>query len=100
MFVGIARLGWLAAFVTCLWSVESYAMTLRSAVGYCVLVPASCQYSSAQLTWSQGQSRRRVPVDAAYMDWAMPTIQRRITQAGVRLAHYLNLALDPAYRGL
>jgi hypothetical protein len=29
----------------------------------------------------------------------MPVIQRRITQAGVRLAHLLNLALDPAYRG-
>ena len=37
-------------------------------------------------------------IDAAYMDWAMPIIQRRITQAGVRLAHLLNLALDPAYR--
>jgi hypothetical protein len=29
---------------------------------------------------------------------AMPIIRHRITQAGVRLAHLINLALDPAYR--
>ena len=80
------------------WSAESYAVTRAPQVGYCVIVQASCQYAATQMTWAQGQPQRSVPIDAAYMDWAMPIIQRRITQAGIRLAHHLNLALDPAYR--
>ena len=78
------------------WSAESYAVTIRPEVGYCVMVQGACQYSATQM--SMATPRRGVRADAAYMDWAMPIIQRRITQAGVRLAHLLNLALDPAYR--
>lgn len=81
------------------WSAESYATTLAPETGYCVMVQATCRYSATQATWAQGQPRRSVPVDAAYMDRSMPIIQRRITQGGIRLAHRLNLALDPAYRG-
>ena len=51
-----------------------------------------------RLRWRWRRPRRGVRIDAAYMDGAMPIIQRRITQAGVRLAHLINLALDPAYR--
>ena len=58
----------------------------------------ACQYSATQPTFATGQPQRSVQIDAAYMDRAMPIIQRRITQAGIRLAHHLNLALDPAYR--
>ena len=81
------------------WSAESYVVTLAPATGYCVLVGAACQYSATEATWAEGEAKRGVQIDAAYMDWAMPIIQRRITQAGVRLGHLLNLALDPAYRG-
>ncbi len=81
------------------WSAESYVVTLAPATGYCVLVGAACQYSATDATWSEGEAKRSVQIDGAYMDWAMPIIQRRITQAGVRLGHLLNLALDPAYRG-
>jgi len=81
------------------WSAESYAVTLMPATGYCVLISAACQYSPTQMTWAEGQPKRAVQIDGAYMDWAMPIIQRRITQGGIRLGHLLNLALDPAYRG-
>jgi hypothetical protein len=81
------------------WSAESYVVTLMPATGYCVMVSAACQYSPTQMAWAEGQPKRSVQIDAAYMDWAMPIIQRRITQGGIRLAHLLNLALDPAYRG-
>ncbi|HKR23701.1 MAG TPA: S1/P1 nuclease [Allosphingosinicella sp.] len=81
------------------WSAESYAITLAPSVGYCVMVGQACQYSATEATWSEGEPKRSVQIDATYMDWAMPIIQRRITQAGVRLGHLLNLALDPAYRG-
>jgi hypothetical protein len=78
------------------WSAESYAVAIRPEVGYCVMVQAACQYSATQM--AMATPRRGVRIDAAYMDGAMPIIQRRITQAGIRLAHLLNLALDPAYR--
>jgi hypothetical protein len=92
----VERAQWLAA-APWQWSAESYAVTIRPEVGYCVMVQGACQYSATQM--AMATPRRGVRVDDAYMDGAMPVIQRRITQAGVRLAHYLNLALDPAYRG-
>jgi S1/P1 Nuclease len=90
------RAEWLSA-LPWQWSAESYAVTIRPEVGYCVMVQGACQYSATQM--AMATPRRGVRIDAAYMDWAMPIIQRRITQAGIRLAHHLNLALDPAYRG-
>jgi hypothetical protein len=80
------------------WSAESYAVTLQPAVGYCTMAGGTCQYSPTQLGFLQGRPRTSVVVDGDYIGRSMPVIQRRITQAGVRLAHILNLALDPAYR--
>lgn len=91
----VQRAEWLSA-APWQWSAESYAVTIRPEVGYCVMVQAACQYSATDMAMTT--PRRGVRIDAAYMDWAMPIIQRRITQAGIRLAHLLNLALDPAYR--
>jgi len=94
----VERALWLSS-VPWQWSSESYAVTLTPDVGYCVLVQQSCRYSAAQPVFAQGQPKRSVPIDAAYMDRAFPIIRQRIKQAGIRLAHRLNLALDPAYRG-
>lgn len=90
------RAAWLSS-LPWQWSAESYAVTLTPQVGYCVMVSGACQYSATQMTL--GLPRRGVQIDSVYMDGAMPIIQRRITQAGVRLGHLLNLALDPAYHG-
>jgi hypothetical protein len=79
------------------WSAESYAITLSPSTKYCVMVAGSCQYSATQGTFLQNQPRTSVAIDTGYENSAMPIIQQRITQAGIRLAHYLNLALDPAY---
>jgi hypothetical protein len=81
------------------WSAESYAITIRSNVRYCAMTGLACQYGLVQMAFDPAQPRTSVLVDQAYMDMAMPDIQRRITQAGVRLAHWLNYALDPVYRG-
>ena len=81
------------------WSAESYAVTLRPEHGYCVMVQLACRYSATQPLFAEGQTKRTVPIDAAYMDRAFPIIRQRIVQGGIRLAHRLNLALDPAYRG-
>jgi hypothetical protein len=94
----IDRALWLSS-VPWQWSAESYEVSLQAEFGYCVIVQQACGYSLAQPSFADGQPKRTVLVDAAYMDRAFPIIQRRIMQAGIRLAHRLNLALDPTYRG-
>lgn len=78
------------------WSAESYAVTIAPATDYCTMASAGCQYSAAAMAF--GGRRETVTVDKDYIDNAMPIIQRRITQGGIRLAHIINLALDPLYR--
>jgi hypothetical protein len=94
----LQRAEWLST-VPWQWSGESYAITTAPGVGYCARISGACQYSATQPTYLQNHPQRNVNVDAAYMNMAMPIIRDRITRAGIRLAHYLNLALDPAYRG-
>jgi hypothetical protein len=89
------RAQWLSA-APWQWSQESYATSISPSVGYCVMVGATCQYDATRLAFD-GSNPRAVVVDASYQTMAMPIIQQRITQAGVRLAHIINLALDPAY---
>ena len=91
------RGAWLSS-VPWQWSAESYAVTISPGAGYCVMVGSACQYSPTQMGFAENQPKKSVAIDASYMDRAMPTIRRRITQAGVRLGHLLNLALDPTYR--
>jgi hypothetical protein len=95
--VDIDRAAWLSS-QPWQWTAESYVETLRPEVAYCIVRPDGCGYSETQATWAQGQAKRSVLIDAAYADRAMPIIQRRISQAGIRLAHLINLALDPAYK--
>ena len=78
------------------WSGESYAVAIAPATDYCTMVGGACQYSPTRPTFDP--PRENVRVDKDYIDRALPIIQRRISQAGIRLAHILNLALDPAYR--
>jgi hypothetical protein len=92
----VERAAWLSA-APWQWSAESYAVTLAPATHYCAMVGPACQYSPARMGFGTGP-RESVLVDKDYIDRAIPIIQRRITQAGIRLAHTLNLALDPAYR--
>jgi len=78
------------------WSAESYAVTIAPATNYCTMASGGCRYSAAAMAF--GGQRETVTVDKDYIDRAMPIIQRRITQGGIRLAHIINLALDPLYR--
>jgi hypothetical protein len=89
------RAQWLSA-APWQWSQESYATSISPNVGYCVIVGTACQYDTARPVFD-GSNPRTVMVDSTYQAMAMPIIQQRITQAGVRLAHLINFALDPAY---
>lgn len=79
------------------WAAESYAIAIRPQTGYCVIANGICRYSASQPTFVSG-SQRALTIDSAYADAAMPLIRQRITQAGIRLAHMINLSLDPTYR--
>ena len=79
------------------WAAESYEIAIRPETGYCLIAGSSCRYSQNHLVFSAGNART-LTIDNGYVDMAMPIIQRRITQAGIRLGHVVNLSLDPAYR--
>lgn len=79
------------------WARESYAATTAPWVQYCVRRQGKCRYSSAAETYADGAPRRSIMISKAYRDRSVPVIRQRIIQAGVRLAHWLNRALDPAY---
>jgi hypothetical protein len=81
------------------WARESYAAGTAPWTQYCIRRQGRCRYSSTSETYSDGMAKRSVTIDDAYRGRAEPLIRQRITQAGIRLAHQLNLALDPAYRG-
>lgn len=79
------------------WAQESYAITLDPAVLYCTQSGGSCRYSATQTTLSPGAAKRMQPVSQAYLAQFAPTVEKRVTMAGFRLAHLINGALDPGY---
>ncbi|HEY0013721.1 MAG TPA: S1/P1 nuclease [Allosphingosinicella sp.] len=81
------------------WAAESYAVARTRWTQYCVLARATCRYSAMEANTTAGRAPRTVLVDEAYFGRARPVIEDRVTRAGVRLAHWLNRALDPDYSG-
>lgn len=79
------------------WANESYEIALKPEVRYCVMVSGSCQYSQAMPTLPSGGPKRSEQFDQAYLSRFQQMAQDRIKAAGFRLAHLVNLALDPAY---
>lgn len=81
------------------WAAESYEIARRPDVQYCVLSGGTCRYSADLATLPQGGEERTVRVDAAYLDMFKDIAGERVRRAGIRLAHLVNEALDPAYSG-
>lgn len=79
------------------WANESYQITLAPETLYCTYVGANCQYSPASL--KKTNPVRVQPIDQAYLAAYQGDAAEQVTKAGFRLAHLLNLALDPAYSG-
>lgn len=79
------------------WANESFQVTLDPAVLYCVKVAARCQYSATQAVLTTAGPKRMQPIDQAYLAAFRDVAQERVRRAGFRLAHLMNLALDPAY---
>lgn len=79
------------------WADESYQITLRPDVLYCVEEDGKCQYSSTAETYVQGAEKRVASIDQAYRNAFESVAQDRVRKAGFRLAHLINVALDPTY---
>jgi hypothetical protein len=88
------------------WAAESYAITLRPEVLYCVKVGQSCQYSATIPVLPDEKkdkpaydaAKRTQKIDQAYLASFERLAEERVKKAGYRLAHLLNQALDPAYK--
>lgn len=81
------------------WAAESYAITLRPDVLYCVKVGELCQYSATVATLKRNAKKRNQSIDQAYLAAFAPIAEERVKKAGYRLAHLINTALDPDYKG-
>lgn len=79
------------------WADESYQITLDPLVLYCTKVDPACQYSLTDPT--KTNPPRLQPIGQPYLQSFEGKAQDRIRRAGFRLAHLINLALDPAYTG-
>ncbi|CDX17943.1 S1/P1 Nuclease [Mesorhizobium sp. SOD10] len=79
------------------WANESYEITLSPDVLYCIKVGNACQYSATKAAYHQGDEKRFQPISQAYLAAYEKTAQDRVKKAGFRLAHIVNLALDPSY---
>jgi hypothetical protein len=79
------------------WANESYKITLVPGISYCARVGENCQYSPMSLERTTPNRVQRI--DQAYLASYNPVASEQVAKAGFRLAHLLNLALDPAYRG-
>ena len=80
------------------WAEESYRITHDPDVRYCVLVSGSCNYSATSVKKPSGAPRME-QLDQVYLAKYDRAVENRIRYAGIRLAHLLNQALDPAYTG-
>lgn len=81
------------------WANESYAITREPGVMYCQLQNGVCRYSAdLEALPAQGAPRTQ-QLTQAYLAKYQGVARERVRLAGFRLAHLLNVALDPNYTG-
>ena len=75
------------------WANESFQVTRRKSVGYCVRVGTKCVYQQGNETFTVGEDEKVVVVNVAYLEQHVPFVRDRLKRAGIRLAHLLNTTL-------
>lgn len=78
------------------WANETFAITERPDVQYCVRKDGACWYGPDQQQYRSGE-QRVVVVDDAYLDAQPPTVRQQLQKAAVRLGAILNIALTPGF---
>jgi len=75
------------------WANESFQVTRRKSVQYCVRVGTKCVYQQGNETFSEGEDEKVVVVNAAYLEQHVPFVRNRLKRAGIRLGNLLNTTL-------
>ncbi len=75
------------------WANESFQVTRRKSVQYCVRVGTKCVYQQGNESFSEGEDEKVVIVNIAYLEQHVPFVRDRLKRAGIRLAHLLNTTL-------
>ena len=86
------RAAWVAVPVEG-WANESFQVTRRKSLQYCVRAGAKCVYDQGRETFVPGEQEKVVKVDAAYLELHVSFVRDRLKRAGIRLAHLLNTTL-------
>ena len=81
------------------WANESFNITTSEAVSYCVKKSGACWYAADNKELDTDEAQRVVVVNDAYIERQLPTVKKRLTQAGVRLGHLLNHAVGGSTNG-
>jgi len=79
------------------WANESYQITLKPEVLYCTVIAGVCQYSAEIVSLPHDGEQRLQLIDQGYLTAFAGVAEARVKKAGFRLAHLVNLALDPEY---
>jgi len=94
---------WIAKTEPWQWAQEGYGITLAGSGGgftdnqYCFKQGGKCSYSQGQDEFDRDGTARRVEITPAYVGQFAPVVERRLRQAGYRLAWIVNNTLDPAW---
>ena len=75
------------------WANESFQVTRRKSVQYCIRVGSKRVDQEGTETFSKGEAEKVVIVNAGYLELHVPLIRDRLRRAGVRLAGVLNRTL-------
>jgi hypothetical protein len=75
------------------WANESFQVTRRKSIGYCVLISTRRVYQKGNETYSEGEEEKVVVVDVAYLELHAPLVRNRLQRVGIRLANLLNTLL-------
>lgn len=76
------------------WANESYQITISPATEYCTQQQGACWYSVDNMMIDKGERQRKLVASEQYLTAHKETIERRLKQAGVRLAALLDAALN------
>lgn len=80
------------------WANQSLRVTLKPTTHYCIQKGEYCQYSETQIYLNRGGKKRTQTITQDYIDNHSALVEKRVKQAGFRLADILNNALDNDYR--
>lgn len=76
------------------WANESFQIARHPSTRYCFERDGACWYAADNLLLSAGESRRQMTLDDRYIALHALTVERRLRQAGIRLAALLERVLE------